>query len=85
MFWAKKSDKSKQLTWWQQLDRDYPPGSKWFYLSRPCIVLSTHSSTLDGIKYPFLQIQYADNNGALHTCEACLEALVRPDGDGEGA
>lgn len=77
------SSSPKKLNWWEQLELDYPPGSKWLYLGRPCHILSTHGWSLDGFPYQDFRIQYHDNNGVIHTTKATPSALVRPEGGGE--
>ncbi len=72
-----RSNKAKKLPWWEQADKDYPPGSSWLYMGKPCMVKRTHYWTLDGFPVQSPQIQYFDDVGVIHTTEVCLSALEK--------
>lgn len=78
MSWFSKSTTPRKLSYWDQLNADYPPGSEWLYLGKQVTVLRTHVWSADGCPWLEPRVQYVDHLGNIVTTEVCLEALKKP-------
>lgn len=76
MSWfSRKAEEKPKLSYWDQLDADYPKGSEWTYLGKRVVILRTHLWEVDGWPIFSPRIQYLDHNGNIATDAVCLEAL----------